>query len=234
MNSTTIGRPAADEHAEFYTKYVTRVPDGDLVGQLREQLIETATMLRGIPADRADFAYAPGKWSVKEVIGHMIDVERVMSYRAVRFARNDKTELPGFDENWWAANANFGARTIDDLVDELEVVRAATYHAAETLVKPKGRELDFGVVRPGALADLMIVDQNPLANLKVLYANGALKLNEQTGKPEWIGGVKYTIKDGIVYDAKKLMEDVARMVEDQRKKMPATNEDKSPPGDPQP
>jgi imidazolonepropionase-like amidohydrolase len=107
----------------------------------------------------------------------------------------------------------------------LEVVRAATYHAAETLVKPKGRELDFGVVRPGALADLMIVDQNPIANLKVLYANGALKLNDQTGKPEWVGGVKYTIKDGIVYDAKKLMEDVARMVEDQRKKMPATNED---------
>jgi len=133
MNSTTIGRPAADEHAEFYTKYVTRVPDGDLVGQLREQLIETATMLRGIPADRADFAYAPGKWSVKEVIGHMIDVERVMSYRAVRFARNDKTELPGFDENWWAANANFGARTIDDLVDELEVVRAATIHFAKHL-----------------------------------------------------------------------------------------------------
>jgi imidazolonepropionase-like amidohydrolase len=107
----------------------------------------------------------------------------------------------------------------------LEVVRAATYHAAETLVKPKGRVLDFGVVRPGALADLMIVDQNPLANLKVLYANGALKLNDQTGKPEWVGGVKYTIKDGIVYDARKLMEDVARMVEDQRKKMPATNED---------
>ncbi|HUQ81855.1 MAG TPA: hypothetical protein VM076_11975 [Gemmatimonadaceae bacterium] len=109
----------------------------------------------------------------------------------------------------------------------LEVIRAATFHAAQTLVKPKGGEVDFGVVRPGALADLAIVDQNPIENLKVLYANGALKLNDQTGKPEWVGGVKYTIKDGIVYDAKQLMADVARMVEEQRKKMPATNDDGS-------
>ncbi len=133
MSTTTIGRPAADEHAQFYAKYVTRVPEGDLVGQLREQLMETATMLRAVPTDRADFAYAPGKWSIKEVIGHMIDVERVMAYRAVRFARNDKTELPGFDENLWAANANFAGRSIDDLVDELEVVRAATIHFAKHL-----------------------------------------------------------------------------------------------------
>ena len=107
----------------------------------------------------------------------------------------------------------------------LEVIRGATYHAAETLVKPKGRELDFGVVRPGALADLAIVDQNPIANLKVLYGTGALKLNDETGKPEWVGGVKWTIKDGIVYDAKQLLADVAKMVDDQRKKMPMTTED---------
>ena len=68
-------------------------------------------------------------------------------------------------------------------------------------------------------------DQNPVENLKVLYGIGALRLNDKTGKGEWIGGVKYTIKDGIVYDAKQLLADVARMVEEQRKKMPATNED---------
>ena len=107
----------------------------------------------------------------------------------------------------------------------LEVIRGATYHAAQTLVKPKGKDVDFGVVRPGALADLLIVDQNPVENLKVLYGIGALRLNDKTGKGEWIGGVKYTIKDGIVYDAKQLLADVARMVEEQRKKMPATNED---------
>jgi uncharacterized damage-inducible protein DinB len=133
MSTVTIGRPAADEHSAFYGKYVARVPDGDLVGQLGEQVSETAALLRSVPEERADFAYAPGKWTVKEVIGHMIDVERVMAYRAVRFARNDTTELPGFDENLWAANAKFGARTIGDLIDELEVVRAATIHFAKHL-----------------------------------------------------------------------------------------------------
>ena len=110
----------------------------------------------------------------------------------------------------------------------LEVIRSATFHAAETLVKPKGGDVDFGVVRPGALADLMVLDQNPIANLKVLYATGALKLNDRTGKPEFVGGVKYTIKDGIIYDAKQLMADVAKMVEDQRKRMPMTEESSKP------
>ena len=99
----------------------------------------------------------------------------------------------------------------------LEAIRAASYHAAETLVKPKGIEADFGVVRPGTLADLAIVEHNPIENLKVLYGTGALKLNDLTGRPEWIGGVRWTIKDGIVYDAKQLLADVARMVEEQRR-----------------
>jgi len=105
----------------------------------------------------------------------------------------------------------------------LEVIRSATFHAAETLARPKGKEIEFGAVRPGLLADLMIVDHNPLANLKVLYGTGALKLNDKTGKPEHVGGVRWTIKDGIVYDAKQLLADVAKMVEDQRRARPATD-----------
>jgi len=105
----------------------------------------------------------------------------------------------------------------------LEVLRSATYHPAETLVKPKGAPLDFGVVRIGTLADMAIVDQNPLENLKVLYGNGALKLNDRTGKPEQVGSVRWTIKDGIVYDARQLMADVAKMVDDQRRQRPASD-----------
>ncbi len=99
----------------------------------------------------------------------------------------------------------------------LEVIQSATMNGALTLSEPKGKPIDFGVVRAGLLADMVIVDQNPLANLKVLYGTGALKLNDTTGRPEQVGGIKYTIKDGIVYDAKKLLADVAGMVEKQKR-----------------
>lgn len=132
ISGQTIARPNADEHSPYYAKYITQVPEGDLVSMLREQLMETAALLRGV-GDRADYAYAPGKWTIKEVVGHVSDVERVMSYRALRIARNDKTNLPGFDENAFVANASFGRRTVDDLVEELQVVRAATIHLAKHL-----------------------------------------------------------------------------------------------------
>jgi cytosine/adenosine deaminase-related metal-dependent hydrolase len=95
----------------------------------------------------------------------------------------------------------------------LEVIRSATLYGAEALHEPKGKAIEFGIIRPGLLADLVIVDQNPLENFKVLYGTGAVKLNDETEKVERVGGVKYTIKDGIVYDAKKLLADVAAMVE---------------------
>jgi hypothetical protein len=99
----------------------------------------------------------------------------------------------------------------------LEVIQAATMNGALTLMEPKRRTPDFGMVRSGMLADLVIVDQNPLENFKVLYGAGAVRLNDKTAKPERVGGVKYTIKDGIVYDAKQLLADVAAMVEKQKR-----------------
>lgn len=104
----------------------------------------------------------------------------------------------------------------------LEVIRASTMHPAEALFEPKGEEIQFGVVRPGLLADLVIIDENPLHNLKVLYGTGAIRLNDETGKPERIGGVKYTIKDGIIYDAKQLLRDVEEMVNEQKRELGIT------------
>lgn len=98
----------------------------------------------------------------------------------------------------------------------LEVVRAATLHGAEELFEPAGKPIEFGLIRPGLLADLVIVEENPLENFKVLYGTGAVKLNDETGEVERVGGVKYTIKDGIIYDAKKLLKDVAEMVKKQK------------------
>ena len=98
----------------------------------------------------------------------------------------------------------------------LEVIRAATLHGAETLHKPLGTKPDFGIVAPGYLADLIIVSENPLSNFKVLYGTGAVRVSGNN-EPERVGGIKYTIKDGIVYDAKKLLKDVEDMVNKAKK-----------------
>ncbi|MAM84733.1 MAG: amidohydrolase [Acidobacteria bacterium] len=95
----------------------------------------------------------------------------------------------------------------------LEVIRSATLNGAETLHEPKGTSVEYGLIRPGLLADLVVVDENPLENFQVLYGTGAQRLNDETGLTERVGGVRYTIKDGIVYDAKELLADVRRMVE---------------------
>ncbi|MEX2531909.1 MAG: amidohydrolase family protein [Gemmatimonadota bacterium] len=99
----------------------------------------------------------------------------------------------------------------------LEVIRGATMHGAQAIFEPMGQEVQFGEIREGLLADLIIIDENPVQNLKVLYGTGHLRLNAETGQVERVGGVKYTIKDGIVYDAKQLLADVAEMVEEQKR-----------------
>ena len=98
----------------------------------------------------------------------------------------------------------------------LEVIQAATQNGAQEIFEPRGQEAPFGTVRPGMLADLVIVPGNPLSNLKLLYGTGHMRLNPQTQRVERVGGVRWTVKDGIVYDAPALLESVARMVEEQR------------------
>jgi imidazolonepropionase-like amidohydrolase len=100
----------------------------------------------------------------------------------------------------------------------LEVIRAATFHGAEALQQANGKKMEYGLVRPGMLADLVLVEENPLANLKVLYGTGAIRVNDTTGKAERVGGVRYVIKDGIVYDARRLLADVEKIVSAARKR----------------
>lgn len=119
-------RPGVGEFAPYYEKYIGRVPDGDVVELLERQMGEAAALLRAAPAEKADFRYEPGKWSVKEVVGHVSDAERIFSYRALRIGRGDQTPLASFDENVYAAASNAGERTLDSLVGELEDVRRAT------------------------------------------------------------------------------------------------------------
>ena len=121
-------RPGSDEFAGFYAGYVSRVPEGDIVVSMAAQIPLTTRFLRSVPESAGDHRYAPGKWSIREVIGHMSDAERVFAYRALRFSRDDRTPLPGFDENHFVENAPFGKRSLDDLVSELEHLRHSTVH----------------------------------------------------------------------------------------------------------
>ena len=133
MTPTTIVRPQADEFYSFYTTYVSKVPDGNLISLLREQAVETVTMLQDLTPQQANYAYAPGKWTVKEVVGHISDAERIFAYRALRIARHDETPLASFDENAYVANANFGNRSLPDLLEELQVVRASSIHLVKSM-----------------------------------------------------------------------------------------------------
>jgi uncharacterized damage-inducible protein DinB len=121
-----IPRPEASEYAPHYETYVKTVPAGNLLDILEEQRRQTQDLLASIPEGRALHRYAPGKWSIKEVVGHVSDAERVFSYRALRFARGDQTPLPGWDETAYAPEGKFDARPLPDLAAELDAVRQGT------------------------------------------------------------------------------------------------------------
>jgi hypothetical protein len=114
------------EYAYFYQPYLTLVQFDDLPKLLTDDLYKQLDFIKSIPIEKLEFRYAANKWSVAEVILHMTDAERVFSYRALRFARNDKTELPGFDENNWVKNAGTNRFSIDDLIGQFKTTRNQT------------------------------------------------------------------------------------------------------------
>lgn len=124
--TSTRRRPQPDEYAEFFAGYVDLVPDGDIITILREQLEPTVELLRSAPAEKHDFRYAPGKWTLKQVLGHVIDGEWVFTYRALRFARGDQSPLTGMDQNTLMDGANFEERTLEDLLTEFSHLRQAS------------------------------------------------------------------------------------------------------------
>lgn len=128
----TITRPDASEFASFYAGYIGKVPDSGPVGLLTEQ-IGQLEKLRSLPEGQGGHRYADGKWTVKEVIGHVADAERVFSYRLTRIARGDRTPLAGFDENAWAETAPHGRRPVAAVVDELIAIRRSTLALIDSL-----------------------------------------------------------------------------------------------------
>ena len=119
-------RPEPTEYAAYYETYVSKVPGNDVVSQLESQRLQTAQLFAASTERDGNFRYAPGKWTIKEVVGHLSDAERVFAYRALRIARGDQTPLPGFEQDDYVKNGNCAEQSLADLVQEFGLIRATT------------------------------------------------------------------------------------------------------------
>jgi hypothetical protein len=119
-------RPPKTEYDPYYDRYISLVPDEDVLVTLDHQLSETLILLRSLSEQHGTFRYEAGKWSVKEVLGHLIDTERIMAYRALRVARNDRTPLAGFEQDDYVKYGGFDQRSVSNLSREFEQVRRAS------------------------------------------------------------------------------------------------------------
>lgn len=118
-----INRPASNEYPAYFDSYIKLVKDENVFRFMESQILSMQAFLSEIPEDKEDYTYAEGKWTLKEVLGHVIDTERIMACRALRFARNDSTDLPGFDEKTYVKYADFNKRTVYELAHEFGLVR---------------------------------------------------------------------------------------------------------------
>jgi uncharacterized damage-inducible protein DinB len=129
MSATApAGRPEPNEYASYYETYVSKVGGAEVLEALERQGAETLALLRGLAEERGAHRYGEGKWSVKQLVGHVMDTERLFSYRALAIARGDRQPLPGMEQEVWMAGSDFDSRTLSSLAEEFESVRAATLH----------------------------------------------------------------------------------------------------------
>ena len=128
-----MAQPEPSEYASYYGKYVKLVPEGDVVAAMRSELAQSAALLNGVADRDASICHPPYTWTIKQVVGHLTDCERVFGYRALCFARGDSTPLPGFDENHYARFAESDQRPLRDLAAEFEAVRQSHLYLFQNL-----------------------------------------------------------------------------------------------------
>ncbi|MEO8594416.1 MAG: DinB family protein [Candidatus Solibacter sp.] len=126
MTDLHVSKPPTAEYASYFGRYVDLVPEGEIAGTLASQMERTLNTLRQVSDEDSLKRYAAGKWSIREVVGHMIDAERIFAYRLLRFARNDQTPLSGFEQDDYIPAAQFDRRSWADLLEEFDVVRRST------------------------------------------------------------------------------------------------------------
>jgi len=152
---TNPGKPQPSEYAAAYQRYIDLATEDDIVGALDAQARETATLLGGLTEEQAAHRYAPGKWSVKQIVGHIIDGERVFAYRVHAIARGETQPLPGFDQDPYVANGGADDRSISDLAEELATVRKGNVMMMRALSEEAWRRMGTASdnpVSPRALA----------------------------------------------------------------------------------
>lgn len=125
-SSFTVGRPEPGEYAPYYDRYISLIAGNDIVGTLESQRRQMMLLLCGRDEPEGDFRYAPGKWSAKEVLGHVCDCERIFAYRALRISRGDRTPIEGFEQDDYITNGPFGQRPLAEIIDDYLAVRRAT------------------------------------------------------------------------------------------------------------
>lgn len=152
-----LKKPQAGEFAEYFSPYVELVPEGDLLLQLEQQVDEVIALLGQITEEQAVYRYAEGKWSLKEVLGHVADTERVMSYRLLRIARGDTTPLPGFDESLFVSHSNANARSVNELLQDFAAVRIATVSLMRQLDDPAWERRGVFSDHPGSARALAYI-----------------------------------------------------------------------------
>jgi hypothetical protein len=181
MTGLNLNRPDATEYAPYYDRYISLVSDKDILALLSQQLDETLALLGSISESQANYRYAPDKWSIKELVGHLIDTERIFAYRALRFARNDKTPLQGFEQDDYISGASFDDCAISDLASEFAHVRRSSLslfkHLSEEAWKRKGTASD-NEVSVRALA--YIIAGHELHHMEILRSR---YLQPGTGAP---------------------------------------------------
>ena len=116
-------RPQPGDYAPYYDRYISLIDEDDIVQVLENQIQSSIELLSSIGEKKANFAYAEGKWTIKQVLGHIIDTERIMTFRALSFARGEKQPIPGFEQDGYVNEANFNKRTLKDLINEFKAVR---------------------------------------------------------------------------------------------------------------
>ncbi len=126
ITAMKISKPSPTDLSNYYKSYLHYTPEDDLLQVLKQQKNDIENFAASVLSDKETFRYAEGKWMLKEVIGHLCDTERILSYRALRISRNDKTPMSGFDENHYTPNSNYKDRTLKNIAEELIEVRQST------------------------------------------------------------------------------------------------------------